>query len=66
MFWILVYGLSTPSSRGLEFSLAAVVYNEIFSTQMRTLISFVTFHFTALWAARLPDNNRAQFTTMCL
>lgn len=66
MLWIESISSSCPEVGELEFSLAAVDSNAIFSTQMRRLISFVTFHFRAIWAARSPDNNHEQFTGMCL
>lgn len=55
-----------PAVADLEVSLAAVGCNEIFSTQMRMLISFVTFHFRALWAARLPESNHAHSLAPCV
>lgn len=66
MLWTKSTSSSCPEVEDPEFSLAALDSNERFSTQMRMLISFVTFHFGAIWAARLLDNNHAQFTAMCL
>lgn len=66
MFWIYSTSSQFPAVADLEVSLAAVYCNEIFSTQMRMLISFVTFHFRAIWAATLPYSNHAQSLVPCV